>query len=73
MENYTGNRKQIVVKEKLSKYGQKIRSYTLDFKLKAVEFAENNRINATKILQNLGWIRRIREWKMKIMKMSEVK
>ena len=50
----------------MSLKGQKIRGYRLDFKLKVVEFAENNSINAAATKLGVD-LKRIREWKsMKI-------
>ena len=58
--------------ESMSHKGQKVRSYALDFKLNAVEFAENNGINtpATKFGADR---RRIRECKSMKNSLSEVK
>ena len=46
--------------DSMSHKGQKIRSYTLDFKLKAVEYAENNSTNAAANKFNIDR-KRIRE------------
>lgn len=48
-------------KDSMSHKGQKVRSYTLNFKLKAVEYAEINTIKAAANKFNIDR-KRIREW-----------
>ena len=65
-ESFKNMDEEIGCLDSMSLKGQKIRSYRLGFKLKAVEFAENNSTNAAATKLGVD-LRRIREWKsMKI-------